>query len=85
MLILMNFLEPEFMTQMADIQRQTISEQNPNMTDQQLDSAMEVAAKFRSPWISIAIVIVMNMFFGLLISLIAGLVMKKENPYYAQG
>ncbi len=85
MLILMNFLEPDYMAQMADIQRETISEQNPNLTDQQLDSAMEMAAKFSSPWISMAIVIVGNMFLGLIISLIAGLVMKKENPYNAQG
>lgn len=83
MLILMNFLEPVYMVHMADVQRETISEQNPNLTDEQLDSAMEMAAKFSSPWISIAIVIVGNMFLGLIISLIAGLVMKKENPYTA--
>lgn len=83
MLILMNFLEPDYMVHMADVQRETISEQNPNLTDEQLDSAMEMAAKFSSPWISIAIVIVGNMFLGLIISLIAGLVMKKENPYTA--
>lgn len=83
MLILMNFLEPEYMNQMAEIQRETMVETNPNMTDQQLDAAMEMAAKFSSPWISMAIVIIGNMFLGLIISLIAGLVMKKENPYTA--
>lgn len=83
MLILMNFLEPEYISQMADLQREAMMEQNPNMTDQQLDTAMEMAAKFSSPWISMAIIIVVNMFFGLIISLIAGLVMKKENPYTA--
>ena len=85
MLILMNFLEPDYMTQMADIQRDTITEQSPNLTDEQVDAAMEMAAKFSSPWISMAIIIVVNMFFVLIISLIAGLVMKKENPYTVQG
>ncbi len=85
MLVLVNFLEPEYMNQMAEIQRETMIETNPNMTEQQLDTAMEMTAKFSSPWISVAVIIVLNMFFGLIISLIAGLVMKKENPYTAQG
>ncbi len=85
MLILMNFLEPAYMAQMAELQREGMIEANPNMTDQQLDAAMEMAAKFSSPWISVAFIIVGSMFMGLIISLIAGLVMKKENPYTVQG
>ncbi|HSP40019.1 MAG TPA: DUF4199 domain-containing protein [Gillisia sp.] len=85
MLILMNFLEPAYMAQMAEIQREAMIEANPTMTDQQINAGMEMAAKFSSPWISIAFIIVGGMFMGLIISLIAGLVMKKENPYTAQG
>ena len=83
MFLLINYIEPEFMAQMADTQREAVTEMNPNMTEEQLDSVMEMNAKFSSPWIMIAISLVGNLFFGLIISLVAGLVMKNKNPYDA--
>lgn len=79
--VLMNYIEPDFMSQMMDLQREQMAETNPNMTEAQMDAAMEMGAKFSSPWLAIAISLIGNLFFGLIISLVAGLIMKKENPY----
>lgn len=79
--VLMNFIEPEFMSQMMETQREQMAEANPNMTESQMEAAMEMGANFSSPWLIMAISLIGNLFFGLLISLVAGLIMKNENPY----
>ncbi|HNU60527.1 MAG TPA: DUF4199 domain-containing protein, partial [Aquaticitalea sp.] len=63
------------------LQYEKMMEQNPNMTQEQIDMAMEMGKKFSSPWISVAFGIIGSLFFGLIISLISGLVMKKENNH----
>lgn len=79
--VLMNYIEPDFMSQMMEMQREEMIEANPNMTDSQMDAAMEMGEKFSSPWLIMAISLIGNLFFGLIISLVVGLIMKKENPY----
>ena len=56
-------------------------EQNPNMTQDQIDMSMEMAKKFSTPAITSAFALVGSLFFGLIISLVAGLIMKKENNH----
>ncbi len=80
-LIFMNVIEPDFMEKMQQMQYDQMIENNPNMTQEQIDMAMEMGRKFSSPWITSAISIVASLFFGLIISLIAGLIMKKENTH----
>lgn len=48
-LIFLNFIEPEFMTKMLEMQQQKMIETNPNLTQQQLDMAAEMGKKFSSP------------------------------------
>lgn len=79
--VLMTFIEPDFMAQTMEVTRNKMLETNPNMTEAQIDSAMEMGASFSSPWIIMAFSLIGNLFFGFIISLIAGLVMKRENPY----
>lgn len=81
--VLMNYIEPDYMAQMMDVSRDKMTEMNPNMTDAQLETAMEFNSKFSSPWIVMAFSLIGNLFFGLIISLIAGLIMKNKNPYEA--
>lgn len=82
-LLLVTVIEPDFLTQMADMQRQTMTESFPNMTESQLNDAMAMNEKFSSPWIMMAMAIIGSLFFGFIISLVAGLIMKKKNPYEA--
>lgn len=79
--ILMNFIEPDYMAQMTDMQREQALARYPEMTEQQLDQAMEMSSMFLSPWISIAFQIAGSLFMGFIISLVAGLIMKQKRPY----
>ncbi len=81
--VLMNYIEPEYINQIMDVQREKMVEMNPNMTDAQMESAMEISSKMGSPLMIMAFSLIGNLFFGLVISLIAGLIMKNKNPYQA--
>ncbi len=78
--VLMNYIEPDYMNQMMEVQREKMIEMQPNMTEAQINNATEMASKFSSPLISIAISLIGSLFFGLVISLIVGLIMKNKNP-----
>lgn len=80
-LLLSEVLEPDYMEQMSAVQREAMLEQNPNMTEEQLVMAEEWGAKFQSPWIMIPVSLIGNIFVGLIISLIVGLVMRQKRPY----
>ena len=49
----------------------------PNMTDDQLENAIEMSKKFSGFGMISAIIMIMSLFFGFVISMIAGLIMKK--------
>ena len=60
-----------------EIQKAQAIEQMPEITDEQLDMQMEMGKKFF--WISYPVILIISLFFGFVISLITGLIMKK-NP-----
>ena len=76
-LIFNYFIDPEFMDLMKESIRDKMLE-NPNMTEEIVDQSMAMAEKFMDPIIGSAFWIAMSAFFGLIYSLIGGLVMKKE-------
>lgn len=78
--IFMTYIEPEFATQILDIAREEMVEQNPDLTGKQLDMAIGISEKMMQPTIMFALNIITTLFFGFLISLIAGLIMKQNRP-----
>ncbi|MFC4721273.1 DUF4199 domain-containing protein [Geojedonia litorea] len=76
-LIFNYIIDPEFMGQMKDVVRDKMLEA-PNATQDMVDQQMKVVEMFMNPAIGSAIWIGASMLFGLIYSLIAGLVMKKE-------
>lgn len=74
-----SFIEPEFYQRMSEVQMQKMMESNPNLTDEQLEAGAAMAKKFSGPYISAAFAIVASLFFGFIISLIAGLIMRKSD------
>jgi len=76
-LIFNYIIDPEFMNQAMEITREKMLEA-PNMTEEMVDQQMKWVEKFSNPMLGSAFWIAMSAFFGLLYSLIAGLVMKKE-------
>ena len=78
--IFVTIIEPDFVAQMLDISRNQMIEKNPNMPQDQMDMSMEIAEKMMQPMIMSAIGIIMTLFFGFIISLISGLIMKVNRP-----
>ncbi|MCB0400120.1 MAG: DUF4199 domain-containing protein [Winogradskyella sp.] len=78
--ILMNVIEPDMLSQMQEIQMEKMLEDNPNMTQEQIDVAKEWSDKFSSPGVIAAMQLFIGLFFGFIITLIVGLVMKKSDP-----
>lgn len=74
-------IEPGFAERMLDVARDNMLEQNPNMTDEQLEMGLSIAEKMSNPLLGGAFFIVMSVFFGFIYSLISGLIFKRENPY----
>lgn len=76
--LLFNYvIDPEFMGQMKEVVRDKMLEA-PNATQETVDQQMKFVEMFMNPLIGSALWIGLSMFFGLIWSLIGGLVMKKE-------
>ncbi|MAP54970.1 MULTISPECIES: DUF4199 domain-containing protein [Altibacter] len=78
--IFVTVIEPDFVTQLLDVTRENMIEQNPQMTEEQLEMAMGMTEKFMTPWFMTAMGLIASLFFGFIISLIAGLIMKQNRP-----
>ena len=74
--IFANFIEPDFMQQMAAVQEQVWVDAGFN--SEQIEASKEMAERFSSPVISSAIGLVVAAFFGFIISAIAGAIMKES-------
>ena len=77
--IFMHYIDPDFIVKTMEFSREQMIADNPNLTQEQIDNAMEISAMFMSPGIMSAFAIIATLFFGFVISLVAGLIMKK-NP-----
>ncbi|SHH42743.1 DUF4199 domain-containing protein [Winogradskyella jejuensis] len=78
--ILMNVIEPDMVAQMQEVQMEKMIEQNPNLTQEQIDMSKAWSDKFSSPAVIAAMQLFIGLFFGFIITLITGLVMKRNNP-----
>lgn len=72
---------PEFIPDAIEqIKRVTVAT-NPSMTSQQLEMSMSIMEKMMAPYVAGPMSVVMYSFMGLILSLIIGAIIKKENPY----
>ena len=76
--IFMNYIEPEAINEILQQAEQSILESNPEISDEELDFALDVAGKFMKPhWMMIS-GILGGTFMGFLYSLIISIFTKKE-------
>lgn len=76
--IIFNYLiDPEFVDKMMEVTREKLLE-NPKMTEEMVDKSIEIGKKFANPFLASTIWVALSAIFGLIYSLIGGLVMKKE-------
>lgn len=77
--LLFNYvIDPEFMGQMMEVQRDKLLE-NPKMTPEVVEQSMKMMEMMFNPFIGSAFWVAMSAFFGLIYSLIGGLVMKTKS------
>ncbi|MCL6265553.1 DUF4199 domain-containing protein [Flagellimonas myxillae] len=79
-LIFSNIIEPNFMEEAYEVGKQQMMEQNPNLTAEQVNQGIEMQKRFF--WVIMAVFMIISVVFGFVVSLIAGLIMKKDKPAY---
>jgi hypothetical protein len=77
--IFLNYIEPDYMDKMMEIQEQTLIERFPDFTDEQIETQLAMVEKFSSPAVTTAFVLIVSLFFGFIISLISGAILKKSD------
>lgn len=78
--IYQKFIDPGYLDRLLAFQKEQMIESNPDMTQEQMNMALGMAEKFSGLGFSIAIILISSLFFGLILSLIVGAIMKKDRP-----
>ena len=78
--LLVNFLDPDTMQKSLDLTIDTLRVENPEIPQEALDTTRSIQEKMSSPLIFSAVQIIFALFFGFIISLIGGLIVKKSRP-----
>ena len=75
-----NIIEPGYWDKVYEIGKQTALENNPKLTEEQIDQGIEMQKKFK--WLFYPIGLIINIILGLVLGLIIGLILKKQKPDY---
>jgi len=75
-LVLFNFIDPDLINTMMEPQMEAMEERG--MSEEEIETAMEMTGMFMNPPVMAGIALVWSVIAGLIVSLIAGAVMKKE-------
>ncbi|MGB3150504.1 MAG: DUF4199 domain-containing protein [Maribacter sp.] len=75
-----NLIEPDFMDNMYELGKQQAMADNPSITEEQMDQGIEMQKKFA--WISYPVILIINIFIGLIVGLIGGLILRKQESAY---
>jgi F0F1-type ATP synthase assembly protein I len=76
LLVLANVIEPDFWDKSYEVGRQTIIDTYPQMSDEQVDQAIETQKSMK--WITYPMMIIMNTLLGLIIGLLSGVILKNK-------
>lgn len=80
--LIFNLVFPEYLDEMMAQTRKIMLKQNPNLTSEQVKTAIAMTKKFSSPVFSLPITIVFLTFVGFIYSLVIGAITKKERPQF---
>lgn len=79
LLVLSNFLDPDFAVSVAEAQK-AAAEEAGEMTSQQIQQQYDGTINFF--WITYPFILIFNILIGLVIGLVGGLIFKKAKPAY---
>ena len=77
-IILINFLDQETLTKSLEVTEMKILEQNPEISEDQLDQILSFQEKFSTPFVIVTVLIIFSLLSGFFSSLILGLILKKS-------
>lgn len=78
--VFVTMIEPGFQEKLLETSQTQMLEQNPNMTDEQIDTAMSMTESMTQPWILATFSIIGSLFFGFITSLILSAIQKVNRP-----
>jgi len=81
--VFLNFIDPGFIAGQLANAEEAILESNPNISDADLDRAMEMSAKFTSTTMITIIGLIMSVLFGTILAAIIAIFVKKEDSAQA--
>jgi hypothetical protein len=79
--VFFNFIEPAALETILESIQEKALEQNPDMSDEQIEMTLKMTKMFMSPTAMIFMTLIGNLIMGLIVSLITGLFLKKEEQY----
>lgn len=77
-IIFTTFIEPDFLEQVLEARKEFLS--NQNFDEAQIQEQMKMAKKMSSPFFTMAISIISIAFWGFVISVVAGFILKSKKP-----
>lgn len=77
-LVFLSYIDTEYLSRVQELQIEQALENNPEMSNEQIQMMRDMGSKFSSPWISFAGALIGNLLFGFIFSLIGGLILKKD-------
>ena len=77
-IILINFLDQETLTKSLEVTEMKILEQNPEISEDQLDQILSFQEKFSTQFVIVTVLIIFSLISGFFSSLILGLILKKS-------
>ena len=78
--LLVTVIDPDTIPKMLEIAKNQLYDTNPEMSQEQLDQMLEMQSKFISPNMMVAFGLIGGLFIGFVISMITGLILKRNRP-----
>ena len=75
--ILINFLDPETLVKSLEVTEMKVLEQNPEISEDQLNQILSFQEKFSTPFVIVTVLIIFSLISGFFSSLILGQIIKK--------
>ena len=75
---MIKYLDPEFLDKSIEYQKQKMLQENPEISIESVNKLFEMQKEFSGPFIISGFIIIFNLFFGFIISLVVGLIVRKS-------
>ena len=78
--LLFYVLEPDFMVKSLEMAKTKMIDENPEMTQEQINMSIEMMEKFSGMGTITVVILIFSLFFGFVTSLVSGLILKRARP-----